>query len=173
VGMCGAGKSEVTRTLEEMGFARVYFGGVTMDVLDERGLERNEKNERAVREELRRVHGPAAFAILLTDKINALAEKGDVVLDGLYSWSEYKVLKESFGERLTVLSIAVDKTTRYERLAIRPIRPLTYEQTLSRDISEIENIEKGGPIAFADYTILNNGTLIDLEKSVRMIVEKI
>jgi dephospho-CoA kinase len=32
------------------------------------------------------------------------------------------------------------------------------EEAVSRDHAEIENIEKGGPIALADYTIVNNGS---------------
>ncbi|MBE6552306.1 MAG: dephospho-CoA kinase [Ruminococcaceae bacterium] len=166
VGMCGAGKSEVTKVFLEEGYEKVYFGGVTMDVLEKRGLEKNEQNERSVREELRKTYGPAAFAILLVDKIRDLSEKGNVVLDGLYSWSEYKILKEEFPE-LTLLCVTVDKELRYERLAKRPIRPLTKEQARSRDLSEIENIEKGGPIAFADVTLSNNGTLEELYEKVR------
>ena len=87
-------------------------------------------------------------------------------MDGLYSWSEYKVLKEEFPE-LTLLCVTVDKAIRYERLTSRPIRPLTNEQARSRDLSEIENIEKGGPIAFADVTLSNNGSLDELYEKVR------
>ncbi len=170
VGMCGAGKSEVTKVFLEEGYEKVYFGGVTMDVLTERGLEKNEKNERAVREQLRKTYGAAAFAILLVDKIRSLSKKGDVVLDGLYSWSEYKILKEEFPE-LTLLCVTADKKLRYERLANRPIRPLTNEQARSRDLSEIENIEKGGPIAFADVTLSNNGTLNELYEKVREFIK--
>jgi dephospho-CoA kinase len=35
------------------------------------------------------------------------------------------------------------------------MRPLTPDEAKKRDYSEIENIEKGGPIAMADYTIIN------------------
>ena len=37
------------------------------------------------------------------------------------------------------------------------MRPLTPEQVTSREYAEIENTEKGGPIANADFTVLNNG----------------
>lgn len=163
VGMCGSGKSVLTGFFEEKGWKKVYFGGVTMKELEKRGLPRNEQNERAVREELRQTYGKAAFAILLLDEIESLAKDNNVVLDGLYSWQEYKVLKERFGDDLCVLCIATNSGIRYSRLACRDIRPLTREESLSRDVSEIENIEKGGPIAIADYYITNNGDVEELK----------
>lgn len=163
VGMCGSGKSVLTTFFEEKGWKKVYFGGVTMRELEKRGLERNEQNERAVREELRAKYGQPAFAILLLDEISELSKSNSVVLDGLYSWQEYKVLKERFGENLTVLCIATDSKVRYERLSTRTIRPLTRQEAVSRDISEIENIEKGGPIAIADHYITNNGGVDELK----------
>ena len=163
VGMCGSGKSVVTEVFTERGWKSVYFGGVTMKELEKRGLPRNEQNERAVREELRQTYGKAAFAILLLDEIESLAKDSSVVLDGLYSWQEYKVLKERFGDSLSVLCIATNSGVRYARLANREIRPLTYSESLSRDISEIENIEKGGPIAIADHYITNNGGVDELK----------
>ena len=54
VGMCGCGKSVVCDMFVKKGWNRIYFGGVTMDELAKRGLEKNEMNERAIREELRR-----------------------------------------------------------------------------------------------------------------------
>lgn len=169
VGMCGAGKSVATEAFEAAGYTLVYFGGVTMDELRRLGLEKNEKNERAVREALRRELGPAAFALKTLPKIEAGLKKGNVVLDGLYSWSEYKVLKERFPE-LFVVAIVTDRKTRYDRLSRRPIRPLTFEEAQSRDHAEIENSEKGGPIAIADHYITNNGTAEELgEKLSRLI----
>jgi dephospho-CoA kinase len=36
--------------------------------------------------------------------------------------------------------------------------PSTFAEAEQRDYAEIENVEKGGPIAIADYTIVNDGT---------------
>ena len=51
---------------------------------------------------------------------------------------------------------------RYERVAKRPNRPFDTQAIRERDRSEIENLEKGGPIAAADYYILNNGSVDDM-----------
>jgi dephospho-CoA kinase len=159
VGMCGSGKSVAGEHLEKLGFARVYFGGLTIEEVRRRGLEVNEKNERAVREELRRVHGMGAYALLSLPKIEAFLAAGKrVLIDGLYSFSEYKILKEKFGDSLLVLAVFTPRELRYGRLARREVRPLTREEAVSRDHSEIENIEKGGPIALADYMIVNDGS---------------
>ena len=81
VGMCGSGKSVAGERLEQLGFVKVYFGGLTIEEVKRRGLEVNEKNERAVREELRRTHGMGAFAVLSLPKIEALLRRGETGSD--------------------------------------------------------------------------------------------
>lgn len=163
VGMCGAGKSVAGERLEMLGFAKVYFGGLTIEEVKRRGLEVNEKNERAVREDLRRTHGMGAFALLSLPKIEAFLGEGKrVLIDGLYSFSEDKILSEKYGGQLLVIAVFTPRGLRYERLARRDVRPLTRDEATSRDYSEIENIEKGGPIALADYTLVNDGTVENL-----------
>ena len=163
VGMCGSGKSVLTEFFTQLGWEKVYFGGVTVSQLKKQGLEINEANERAMREGLRKQYGMGVFAFLLLDEITEKLQNTNTVLDGLYSWSEYKILREKFGEDLIVLAITTNSSVRYQRLATREFRPLTYEQARSRDISEIENLEKGGPISIADYYIDNNGSVEDLQ----------
>ncbi|MBR2974781.1 MAG: dephospho-CoA kinase [Clostridia bacterium] len=163
VGMCGSGKSVLTEFFTQLGWEKVYFGGVTVAQLKKQGLEINEANERAMREGLRKQYGMGAFALLLVEEIAQKLDKTNTVLDGLYSWSEYKILREKFGDDLVVLAITTNRSVRYQRLACREFRPLTAEQAFSRDVSEIENLEKGGPISIADYYIDNNGSVQDLK----------
>ena len=173
VGMCGSGKSVCCEVFKECGWEYVYFGGVTMKELAARGLEKNEPNERMVREELRRVHGPAAFAKLLLPEIREKAEKNPVCLDGLYSWSEWKVLREALGDKLTVVAIVAERKKRYERISRRPIRPLTPEQAQSRDVAEIETMEKGGPIAMADLFLFNDEDLQEFREATRRLIDRV
>ena len=53
------------------------------------------------------------------------------------------------------------------------MRPLSAEDARKRDYAEIENIEKGGPIAMADYTIVNEQSAGDLKSQVLAIIEEI
>jgi len=158
VGMCGSGKSVASDVLVERGWKKVYFGGVTLEKLKEQNLEINPENEKMMREKLRKELGMGAYAKILLPRIKEYANETNTVLDGLYSWDELKILKDELKENPTVVAIIVDKKVRYERLAIREFRPLTNEEAQKRDISEIENIAKAGPIAYADYYIFNNET---------------
>ena len=103
VGMCGSGKSVASELLEQKGYKKVYFGGVTMEKLKEKGLEVTPENEKMMREKLREDLGMGAFAKILLPKIKELSEKENVVLDGLYSWDEYKILDTEFGKQLVTI----------------------------------------------------------------------
>jgi dephospho-CoA kinase len=164
VGMTGAGKSEVARVFEEHGFKRVRFGDITDEELRNRGLELNERNERRIREQLRKKHGMAAYAKLNLPRIDSSLKSSNVVIDGLYSWEEYILLKERYGGRLSVVAVWASPATRHARLAHRTKRPLVLEEAAGRDKSEVESINKGGPIAMADFTILNEVSLAELEE---------
>ena len=170
VGMAGAGKSEVARIFERDGFKKVRFGDITDQEIKNRGLELNEENERYVRQQLRKEHGMAAYAKLNLPRIDASLKSSDVVVDGLYSWEEYTLLKERYGERFSVVAVWASSTTRHKRLAKRAHRPLTPEEAASRDRAEIENSNKGGPIAMADFTIMNEASLEDLQRETKRVL---
>ncbi len=174
VGMCGSGKSVAVEEFEKRGFKKVYFGSATMNVLEKRGLPINEENERKVREELRASGDKGIYAKIFLPEIRNLFDTGhDVVIESLYSWSEYKCIKDEFGDNFEVLAIITNTALRRKRLETRNFRPMTQQESLSRDYAEIENIEKGGPIAIADYNILNNSTKEDLEKSLKEFINTI
>lgn len=159
VGMCGSGKSVACDYLENLGYKKVYFGGVTMDKLKEIGLEITPDNEKMMREKLRQDLGMGAYAKVLLPKIKELSINNNVVLDGLYSWDELVILNKEF--KMTTIAVVADKKLRYERLEKRVVRPFSKSDAIKRDVSEIENIAKAGPIAYADYYIFNNGTIND------------
>lgn len=164
IGMCGSGKSEAVKFFEEHGCRKVYFGSVVMDEMKSRGLEVNEQNERATRESLRKEFGMGAMAVKSLPKIEDFYKEGNVVIESLYSWEEFKIIKEKFGDAFKLLTIYTTKGLRYSRLAKRPFRPLTAGESMSRDVSEIEKLDKGGPIAYTDYLVMNDGTLEELKE---------
>ncbi len=170
VGMAGAGKSEVARVFEKSGFTRIRFGDVTDAEIQRRGLELNESNERYIRELIREEYGMSAYAKLNLPRIDEVSKYSDVVIDGLYSWEEYTFLKTYYGEDFYVVAVWASPKTRYARLATRQSRCLTEEEAASRDRAEIENANKGGPIAMADFTIINESSLENLRKEVRKII---
>jgi len=181
VGMTGAGKSEVSNELVKHGFSYLRFGQITIDKIKEKDLKVNEVNEKKVREGLRKEYGMGAFATLNMPKLDELLKKSNVVIDGLYSWSEYKILKEKYGDLMSVVAVYAPPKLRYQRLQNRSIenddknrfRSIPEKDAKARDFADIENIEKGGPIAMADFTILNTGTIDELKERVKEILIEI
>lgn len=161
VGLPGVGKSSAVDYLTEKGYPKVYFGGVVLQAVRDAGLDITPENEKYMREKLRADEGKDVIVNRIVKQINDLIASGQhrIIADGLYSWTEYKILKREFPGELTVVAIVAPKHLRHHRLVNRPERPLTEAQANERDWSEIENLEKGGPIAIADHTIINNKDL--------------
>ncbi len=173
VGMAGAGKSEVASVLKKMGFTIIRFGDITDEEIARRGFKLNEANERRVRELLREKHGMEAYAKLNLPRIDAALKQGSVVIDGLYSWEEYVFLKDYYENNLLTLAVWASPETRYARLKNRSHRPLSAEEATSRDRVEVEKLNKGGPIAMADYTIINESSIENLGKEVAEAVARL
>ncbi len=163
VGMPGAGKSLCARILREAGYESFRFGSIVIGEVERRSLAVTPENERATREELRAAEGMAVIAKrALPILLRVIRERGCVVMDGLYSQSEYVFLRAELGAELVLLAVVAPRRLRYERLAERTERLLSADEAERRDLQEIEALEKGGPIALADYTIINDGSEDDL-----------
>lgn len=177
VGMSGSGKSVAVDYLTDKGYPKVYFGGMIYKEMEKRGIERTPdgESEKKFREMIRETEGKDWVVRQVIDEVHDLMKAGQkrIVLDGVYSWTEYKTLKHEFPGMLTFIAIVVSKKLRYKRVAARPDRPFNAEEIRERDRSEIENLEKGGPIAAADYYVLNNGTVEDMEKDLQEILTEI
>ncbi len=164
--MSGSGKSVVVDHLTEKGYPKVYFGGMIYKEMEKRGIVRTEdgESEKKFREEIRATEGKDWVVRQVIAETKDLISAGQkrIILDGVYSWTEYRTLKHEFPGCLTFLAVVVDKKLRYKRVAERPGRSFDATAIAERDRSEIENLEKGGPIAAADYYVLNNGTVDEL-----------
>lgn len=177
VGMSGSGKSVLVDHLTEKGYPKVYFGGMIYKEMEKRGIERTEdgESEKKFREEIREKEGKDWVVRQVISETKDLISAGQkrIILDGVYSWTEYKTLKHEFPTCLTFVAVVVDKKIRYDRVAKRPGRAFDAKAIRERDRSEIENLEKGGPIAAADYYILNNGTIEEATKSLDQVLKEI
>ena len=122
VGMAGGGKSIATDYLKEHGWNKIYFGGAVYDRMRKEGIEITPESQKEFRENIRKQYGMAAVAVLLEEEITESVKTQDTVLDGLYSWDEYLILKEKFPE-LKLICVVCDKELRYERINVRPDRP--------------------------------------------------
>ena len=140
-----------------------------------RGIEITPDNEKQFREMIRETEGKDWVVLQVVNEVKNLINAGQkrIVLDGLYTWTEYKILKKEFPGQISVVAVVVDKFLRHKRVAKRPERPFNTEEIQERDRSEIENLEKGGPIAIADYYLLNNSSIEELEIRVDDVLKKI
>lgn len=175
VGLTGSGKSSAVDYLSEQGYPKVYFGGIVLDEVRRRGLELTQENEQPIREELRQTEGKDFVVKRIIVQLHDLIEAGQrrIIADGIYTWTEYKAMKHEFPGELTTVAIVTPKHLRYQRMAKRPVRPLQPHEVDQRDWAEIENIEKGGPIAIADYFIQNDDNLDTLHEHVDEIIRAI
>lgn len=169
VGMCGSGKSTAIEYLTERGIPKVYFGGIIYKAMEEAGIPRTEdgESEKRFREEIRQKEGKDFVVLRAIREAKKLIEAGQkhIVLDGLYSWTEYKILRKEWPTEMTVVAIVTPKALRRKRVAERPDRPFDAQAVAERDRAEIENLEKGGPIAIADYYIDNSGTVEEFQEA--------
>lgn len=171
VGMPGAGKGMAAKFFAEQKIPVIRFGDLTEEVIQERGLALNPENERVVREDLRREYGMEAYAVKAWPKIQKALEDNQIVaIDGLYSWEEFLYLRKQISN-LILLSIFASPKIRYERLAKREVRPLKPEEASARDFAEIENLNKGGPIAMADYLIKNESDVDKLDEELGIFLD--
>lgn len=175
VGLAGSGKSSAVDYLTEKGYPKVYFGGVIYKAMKEAGIEITWESQKEFREQIREREGKDFVVKRAIKETRGLIDAGQkhIVLDGLYSWSEYRILKHEFPGEMTVIAIVTPKHLRYRRMEQRAERPMTNQEVDERDWAEIENLEKGGPIAIADYFVHNDKDLASLHTQLDEILQHI
>lgn len=159
VGLAGSGKSTAVDYLTEKGYPKVYFGGILYEAMKEAGLTPGDwPVENKFRKEIREREGNDFVVNRAIKQMHDMINAGQhrIIADGLYSWTEYKTLKHAFPGELSVIAVVAPRHMRHRRLTERPERPLTAQEADERDWREIEDIEKGGPIAIADYFVSND-----------------
>lgn len=174
--MAGSGKSEAIDYIQnKTSWPKIYFGEPTFDRIKKEGWELNNANEKKARELNREEYGMGAHAILSLPKLKELVKENDIVLiESLYSWEEYKILKKEYGEAFQLIAIHASPALRLKRLLARKgNRPMNSEEEfIERDWSEIEKTDKGGPIAIADFPIINESGFDDLKENLDIIINK-
>lgn len=176
VGLAGSGKSTAVEYLTEKAIPKVYFGGIFYEAMKEAGLTPGDwEPENKFRKEIRQREGKDFIVNRAVKQLQDLIDAGQrrLIADGLYSWTEYRILKKAFPGELTVVAVVAPKKLRHHRLANRLDRPMTAQEVDERDWHEIEDIEKGGPIAIADYFIMNDNDLENLHKQLDVVLHSI
>ena len=120
VGLNGAGKTTAANFFVKKGYKYLRFGQIVLDELKKKaGPHSNPQLEEDIREGVRKKQGMDALAKLNKNKIDKFLKKGNVVIDNLTSWSEYKFLKKTYTNNFKVISIQASPEIRYKRLEER------------------------------------------------------
>ncbi|MGB4833654.1 MAG: AAA family ATPase [Candidatus Moraniibacteriota bacterium] len=174
LGMPGGGKSEAIEYLmTKYQWPKIYFAQPTFDEMERRGLERNQANERLVREDLRNLHGDDYYAREAVKKVEALLDAEVILLESFYSAPEYRVFKDRFKDDFLTIAIHTRPSIRHQRLLTRPERPLTLQESEERDWAQLNRLTQGTPIALADFMIVNEGEISELHAALDRAVGRI
>ncbi|HET6590519.1 MAG TPA: AAA family ATPase [Candidatus Nitrosocosmicus sp.] len=171
-GMPGAGKSTVAAFLKERGFFVITMGDVIREKAKEKNLPLDDKSLGELMKDFRRTHGNDIIANLTMKRIKELKDKCLVVVDGIRSYDEFKVLKSTGFVKL--LAIHAASNIRYGHIINRERSdtPANHESFLQRDEREM-NVGISKAIALADESISNNNlTINELKLQVETIIEK-
>ena len=153
-GMPGAGKSTIANGLKEKGFEIINMGDAVRAEAEKRNLEPTGQNLGKLMLELREKNGPGAVAELIKPSIEN-SNSNVIVIDGIRSNDEIKVLKKSANVKL--LSILASTDTRFTFLHERgrsddPKSREIFEERDNRELS----VGVGKSIESADESISNN-----------------
>lgn len=176
VGLTGSGKTTAVEYLTSKNYPKVYFGGIVYKAMQEAGIQPGDwERETIFRKEIREQQGQNFVSRHATEETRNLINAGQhrIIFDGLYTWTEYKELRHEFAGEMTVVAVVTPKHLRKQRMAKRAERPMTSQQVDESDWDEIENLEKGGPIAAADHFIHNDGSVDTLHAKINALLDEI
>jgi dephospho-CoA kinase len=171
-GMPGAGKSTVAQSLKEKGFSMVVMGNVIREEAKRRNLEPTDSNLGNLMLKLRKRLGSAAVAHLILRKIEREGINNNIVIDGIRSVSEVRLL-EAIG-RVKLLAIHASTNTRFRYIKERGRRdvPSNIHDFIARDKREL-TVGISEAIALADETLSNNNlTVRQLKLKAFAIIQK-
>jgi dephospho-CoA kinase len=170
--MPGAGKSLVTRTAQEMGYAVVIMGDVVREETKRRGMDLTPENVGTVMLELRDEEGPEAVAKHCIQTIEN-AKTSVVVIDGLRSLNEVEEYRRHFRNFVTI-AVHASPETRFKRLFRRKRSddPQGWESFRRRDTREL-SVGLGNVIATANYVTVNEGPKIRTKRYIQNLLRRI
>lgn len=171
VGLPGSGKTTIAKMLESRGWKIISMGDYVRREALKRGLKPTRENLSMLAHRLREELGMDAIAKLCIDDI--VSSDRNVVVDGLRSPSEVDYLKNRIPS-ITLLFIDAPVDRRFSLLSSRGRidDPKCIEDLIARDNEEI----RFGILELrdrADYVLINDGGLENLERRLEAILRDI
>ncbi len=175
-GTNSAGKGTIVDYLIKKGFKHYSVRDFLIEKIEERGLPINRENMRLIANQLREVYSSSYIIEELYKK--AKIAGGDCIIESIRTLGEVAFLKEKPDSYL--ISVDADIEKRYERaiarksetdkISFEEFKKQEEKEMFSRDNSH-QNLSKC--MELADFKVINNGTIEELEQKVQEILNKI
>ena len=175
-GTDGAGKGTVVEHLKTKGFTHYSARDFIEAEIKRQGLPSDRNQMRLTANELRAKHGNEYVVKQAYEKAIAEGET-KVVIESLRAVAEAKYLKQQGG---VLLAVDADPGVRYQRVQARRSASdqVSYEQFLEHEALEKNDpdpngMQKAAVMEMADHTIMNDGTVEELEQKVETFLHQI
>jgi dephospho-CoA kinase len=176
-GTLGSGKGTIVDYLvKRKGFAHFSVRAFVSEEILRRGLEVNRDNMVIVANDLRRKNSPS----FITDQLFEHALKGgkNSVIESIRTPGEVFSLRKL--GKFFLFAVDADPEIRYQRITLRKSETdsVSYETFLGNERREMESLDPnsqnvGKCIELADFHLLNNGTIEQLNRQVEEVLAKI
>lgn len=167
-GTLGAGKTTAANYLKAKGFKHYSVRAFIAKEVEKRGLPINRDTLVDVGNILRREHGPAH--IILALEREAAKAGGHAVIESIRAVGEAQELQK---QGAFLLALNANPRLRFERarLLSGATVPQTFEEFIAQEEREMFSTDPNkqniaAVMLRADYQILNNGTMADLENQI-------
>jgi dephospho-CoA kinase len=177
-GTIGAGKGTVVEYLvREKNFVHHSVSEFLAQVATSRGIEPDRIARRNVANEFRTKGATALMEAVYASAEADIVSGKNVIIDPQHTKGEVEFVKDKGG---LVFAIDADLKTRYERISKRGSAKdnVSYEQFVEEQTHEMASVDPNknnlaSAIESADFYILNNGTVEELEKEVERVLGNI
>lgn len=169
-GTDGGGKGTVVDYLvNKKGFVHCSARELWNDEIRKNGLEINRANMRLMANKLRKEHGND-FLIEEYRRRTGFEAGKNYVIESLRAMAEVDTLKKYGG---ILWAVDADQKVRYERIQARASESdkVSFEEFVAHEALEMNDpdpngMQKAAVMAAADVTLMNNGTVADLDKEI-------
>jgi dephospho-CoA kinase len=182
-GRIAGGKGVISEFFKEKGFEYLSLSQEVRLEAQKRGIFPERKNLQDLGNLMREEGGPGVLAKRIIKKINENKKNKDYknyIIDGIRNTGEVEELRKAFGKSFFLISVDSELSLRWRNLQKRGKEsdPKKFEEFIEADKRDFEeNTENGQQVRkcmeMADYKILNNGTIQELNKKIEKIYDKI